>query len=72
MRSAASSAAVATASAGASPQRPRIEASEVHIASQKPPLRPLGPRPQTGSDSSRTMRASGASRWACQAVHMPV
>ncbi len=40
------SAARATASAAASPQRARMLGSENHITLQKPPLRPLGPRPQ--------------------------
>jgi hypothetical protein len=39
--------------------------------SQKPPLRPLGPCPQTSPSSRRTlMPGSESSR--CQAVHIPV
>ena len=46
--------------------------SENHITLQKPPLRPLGPRPQCSSASSRITRASGSSRFACQAAQRPV
>ena len=67
----AASAARATASAGRSPQRFRMLASENHIVFAKPPFRPLGPRPQP-SASSRTTRAWGSSALICQAAHIPV
>ena len=44
---------------------------DVHSVSQKPPLRPLGPWPQTSASSSTT-RQSGARSSSCHAVHMPV
>ena len=47
-------------------------ASESHMPLQKPPLRPLGPRPQTRSDSSTATRASGSSCFKYQAVQRPV
>jgi hypothetical protein len=55
--------------AGRSPKRSRRAGPDSHIDSQNPPLRPLGPCPQT-PPSSRATFAPASSR--CQAVHMPV
>ena len=59
------------ASARSSPKRSRSDGRFDHSVSQNPPLRPLGPWPQT-SASSTTTRASGARSSSCHAVHMPV
>ena len=56
------------ASARSSPNRSRSDGRFDHSVSQKPPLRPLGPCPQTSASSSTT-RAPRSSRF--QAVHMP-
>ncbi len=59
------------ASARSGPKRSARSGRLVQSVSQNPPLRPLGPYPQTSASSS-TIRASGARSSRCQAVHMPV
>ena len=64
-------AACAISIAASSPKRSRRDGRLNQSPLTKPPLRPLGPSPQT-SVSHSTTRASGRSRLRCHAVHSPV
>ena len=58
----------AAASARSRPKRSTRSGRFVHSVSQKPPLRPLGPCPQTSASSTVTLAPRSSS---CQAVHRP-
>ena len=63
-----SSEARAAASARSGPKRSTRSGRFVHSVSAKPPLRPLGPCPQTAASSSATLAPR---RRSCHAVHRP-
>ena len=61
--------ALQTSIARSRPKRSTSEGRCVHSVSQKPPLRPLGPWPQTSASSTTTDAPRSRS---CQAAHNPV